>query len=143
MSTQDEQEVVMKYCINRELVRPKTNIVTVLKYLLIIEILIIALSYFFIYTLNWFDISLSYSIVYSMTSIGIIGVSLKKISILSIELYQHYASVQTRSKCTLKPSCSEYTIMALKKYGLIKAFYKSYIRLFKTCKGDVYRIDYP
>ncbi len=143
MPTQHEQEAVMKYCINRELVRPKTNIVTALKYLLIIEILIIALSYSFVYMLHWFGISLSYSTVYSITSVGIICASLKKISILSIELYQHYASEQTRRKCTLKPSCSEYSIMALKKYGVIKALYKSYNRLFKICKGNVYRIDYP
>jgi len=143
MPTQYEREAVMKYCINRELVRPKTNFVTALKYLLIIEILIIALSYCFVNILHWFGISLSYSIVYSITSVGIICASLKKISILLIELYQHYASGQTRRKCTLKPSCSEYSIMALKKYGILKALYKSYNRLFKICKGNVYRIDYP
>lgn len=143
MPIQTEREAVMSYCINRELVRPKTNVITAIIYLLILEIIIIALSYLFAYIFNWLGISLTYSITYSLITISVLYLSLKKLSILSIELYQHYASDQTRRKCTLKPSCSEYTILALKKYGIIKAFYKSYIRLFNTCNGNVYRIDYP
>lgn len=42
-----------------------------------------------------------------------------------------------------KPTCSEYAILALKKYGLVKGLYKIYIRLFKTCRGIEYGIDYP
>ena len=37
----------------------------------------------------------------------------------------------------------EYAILALKKYGLVKGLYKIYIRLFKTCRGIEYGIDYP
>lgn len=143
MPSQHEQETVLKYCINRELVRPKTNIVTALKYLLLLEILIIALTYCFVYLFLWFGVSLSFSVAYSLTSIVVFIVRLKKICIISVELYQHYASDETRSRCTLKPSCSEYTILALKRYGILKALHKSYHRLFKTCNGAVYRIDYP
>ena len=38
---------------------------------------------------------------------------------------------------------AEYAILALKKYGLVKGLYKIYIRLFKTCRGIEYGIDYP
>ncbi|KAA5217934.1 membrane protein insertion efficiency factor YidD [Bacteroides finegoldii] len=60
-----------------------------------------------------------------------------------VKLYQRYAPEETRRKCLYKPTCSEYAILALKKYGLVKGLYKIYIRLFKTCRGIEYGIDYP
>lgn len=140
---QYEQELIREYCISREIIRPKANILTALRYLLILEILIVALSLGLDYLLVLFNISLSFSTLYFFSSIFVVLVSLKRTMILSIELYQHYASEQTRRKCTLKPSCSDYSITALKKYGLIIGSYKSYIRVFKKCKGNVYEIDYP
>jgi putative component of membrane protein insertase Oxa1/YidC/SpoIIIJ protein YidD len=41
------------------------------------------------------------------------------------------------------PTCSEYAILALRKYGVIVGLYRIYIRLAKTCRGNVYRTDYP
>ncbi|MDO4363209.1 MAG: membrane protein insertion efficiency factor YidD [Clostridia bacterium] len=60
-----------------------------------------------------------------------------------IKLYQHYAPEEIRRRCLFKPTCSEYAILAIKKYGLIIGLVKTYNRLFKKCKGNIYRIDYP
>ncbi|NDV45465.1 membrane protein insertion efficiency factor YidD [Paludibacter sp. 221] len=68
---------------------------------------------------------------------------LKRILILIIELYQHYAPEEMRRKCLLMPTCSEYALLALQKHGVIKGLYKTYIRLTKKCKGETYYIDYP
>ena len=34
-------------------------------------------------------------------------------------------------------------ILAIEKYGVIIGLIKAYIRLFKKCRGNIYRIDYP
>lgn len=143
LSNQYEQEAVLHYCINRKLSRPKTNIVTALLFLLLMEVLIVVLSFGFNYLLVWFEIFLPYSTVYLFVTVIVLSINIKRMVVLSIELYQHYAPDETRRKCTLKPSCSEYTILALKKHGIFKGLYKSYVRLFKTCVGTIYREDYP
>jgi putative component of membrane protein insertase Oxa1/YidC/SpoIIIJ protein YidD len=61
----------------------------------------------------------------------------------AIKLYQHYAPEEIRRRCLFKPTCSEYAIMAVKKYGCIIGLCKSYFRLFYRCKGNIYQIDYP
>ena len=66
----------------------------------------------------------------------------KRILILSIELYQHYASDEVRRRCVCKPSCSDYAIMALNKYNTFKAIYLIYSRL-ERCYGSELIIDYP
>ncbi|MGM0648277.1 MAG: membrane protein insertion efficiency factor YidD [Bacteroidota bacterium] len=143
MTNHCEQESVRDYCHKREIVRPKTNILFVLKYLFFLEVLIFVLYFFVDYLLVWFGISVTFSVLFFFVSALVLLLNSKRISILFIELYQHYASEQTRRRCTLKPSCSEYAILAIKKYGIIKGLYKAYNRLFIVCKGNVYRIDYP
>jgi len=60
-----------------------------------------------------------------------------------IECYQHYAKTETRRRCRCVPSCSEYAILCLKRYELIKALIKIGKRLFGTCKGSEFIIDMP
>lgn len=67
----------------------------------------------------------------------------RKAAIGMIKLYQHYADERIRRRCLFKPTCSEYAILAINKYGLIIGLFKTYIRLFKKCRGNIYRIDYP
>lgn len=68
---------------------------------------------------------------------------LRFIVIKIVECYQHYAKEETRRKCLCVPSCSEYAIMCLKKYELVYGLLKISKRVFVTCKGDEYIIDYP
>lgn len=69
--------------------------------------------------------------------------SLKPAVIGAVRLYQRYAPEDIRRRCLFKPTCSEYTILAVQKYGVIRGLKKSYIRLFKRCKGRIYQIDEP
>jgi putative component of membrane protein insertase Oxa1/YidC/SpoIIIJ protein YidD len=63
--------------------------------------------------------------------------------ILTVKCYQHYASKEVRRRCLCVPSCSEYAIISLKKYPLISALIKIRKRLYKTCKGEEYKLDFP
>lgn len=70
-------------------------------------------------------------------------VALKSAVIGAIKLYQRYAPEDVRRRCLFKPTCSEYAIIAVKKYGVIRGLHKSYIRLFKRCHGRIYMVDEP
>lgn len=82
-----------------------------------------------------------------LTIIGTTIVSLlcsaKPLLILCVKCYQHYASENVRRSCLCKPTCSEYAILAIKNHCLIKAVGLIYIRLFRTCTGGIYKIDFP
>lgn len=68
--------------------------------------------------------------------------SLKKILIFFIHLYQHFAPDSLRLKCRFEPSCSEYMILAIQKYGVFKGIKKGINRL-KRCKVENGGYDFP
>jgi putative component of membrane protein insertase Oxa1/YidC/SpoIIIJ protein YidD len=76
------------------------------------------------------------------SSLLVLGLTARRTLIIAIELYQHYAPDEVRRRCMLMPSCSEYAILALKKYGTATAIRKTCMRLSKRCKG-YYEVDYP
>ena len=51
--------------------------------------------------------------------------------IFIIKTYQFFLSPILKANCRYLPSCSEYSIIAFKKYGLIKGFYYSLKRILK------------
>ncbi len=62
----------------------------------------------------------------------------------TVKCYQHYAKEKTRRRCMCVPSCSEYAIICLGKvFPLILALIKIRIRLYKTCRGEDYKLDFP
>lgn len=65
----------------------------------------------------------------------------KMIAIWSIKVYQRYASAQTRLMCCYIPSCSEYAILAIEKYGAFYGGYKAVCRIIKC--GSYGGVDYP
>jgi putative component of membrane protein insertase Oxa1/YidC/SpoIIIJ protein YidD len=149
MSLQTEQNTVREYCCRRELYRPDTRAKTAVIWLLTAEVLGIAIAFFIdslfeeIEPFCRFPVRPSAWQSYSCGSTIACCVCLKKLLVTAIELYQHYAPEEIRRKCTLIPSCSEYAVMALYKYGVITGLYRIYVRLTRTCRGGEYRIDYP
>jgi putative component of membrane protein insertase Oxa1/YidC/SpoIIIJ protein YidD len=77
---------------------------------------------------------LGYSILYG-------AVIAKRAVIWMVHLYQNKASDETRLKCAFEPSCSEYMILAVRKYGVIRGVCKGIHRL-RRC-GKEHGIDYP
>jgi len=51
--------------------------------------------------------------------------------IFLIEIYQKYISPLKRSTCRFYPTCSEYSKQAFLKYGVLKGFYLTVIRILK------------
>ena len=65
----------------------------------------------------------------------------KRTIIWVIHLYQNKASDKTRLRCVFEPSCSEYMILAINKYGLIRGVLKGCRRLLRCHPPG--GVDYP
>lgn len=74
--------------------------------------------------------------------IGVVAINLKRILICFVQIYQRYAPDSIRNKCRFEPSCSEYMIMSLNKYGLRKGLVKG-IRRLTRCNVHSGGFDYP
>ena len=59
-----------------------------------------------------------------------------------VRLYQRYAPDEIRNRCMFEPSCSEYTIQAIQKYGTFRGLYRS-IRRMKRCNPNGGGFDPP
>lgn len=62
--------------------------------------------------------------------------------IFLIKIYQKYAPKKLRASCRFEPTCSNYMLLALDKYGLFKGIYLGVIRLRK-CRVPNGGYDYP
>ena len=61
-----------------------------------------------------------------------VAVNLRSAVICSIRIYQRYAPSSLRNKCRFEPSCSQYMILSIQKYGLWKGL-RNGIRRLKRC----------
>lgn len=67
---------------------------------------------------------------------------LKRIIICLVRIYQRYAPASVRNKCRFEPSCSQYMILSLQKYGLWRGLRKGRNRL-KRCNTEDGGFDDP
>lgn len=88
------------------------------------------------YNMSWIGILID--VVIAIIWFCFIG---KKTVIWFVHIYQRYAPDRIRLKCLFEPSCSEYMILAVNKYGAFKGVYKGVKRLFR-CRPPG-GIDYP
>lgn len=56
---------------------------------------------------------------------------MKHLLVVLIGLYQKFISPLKGQTCRFYPTCSEYSVQALQKYGLIKGSWKSIKRILK------------
>ncbi len=149
----------MDYVMLRPLVRPKTSIFRAVKYVVLFLLSVAVLSsacYAIPSLLGTFSYLPSavrewmaenpvwhkvlYSLIWYAVSIMCVA---KKACIGIIRLYQRYAPEDVRRRCVCMPTCSEYGILCLQKYNLIKALIMIYKRVFKTCGPLDYIEDWP
>lgn len=126
---------------NKKIKRPNINskkIILKIVFILFIEICIIILTIFLYNKLDKFIIILLGIILL----ITLISITIKETVINLILLYQKFASEKLRNSCLFEPSCSEYMILAIEKYGFIKGFLKGIKRIFR-CHYPNGGIDYP
>lgn len=73
---------------------------------------------------------------------SVVALNLKRILICLVRIYQRYTPDSIRNKCRFEPSCSEYMILSLKKYGVIKGLAKG-VRRLTRCNINGGGFDYP
>ena len=69
-------------------------------------------------------------------------IHLKKIMLFCVRLYQYFAPEMMRKSCLFTPSCSEYMILAIEKYGCVKGFIKG-VKRIRRCHTPNGGVDYP
>jgi len=159
MPSRFEQDIAEEYVYRREIVRPSTTFSSGIKHILILIFIVFIFSIILYKTavlcalFSYLPLNIEilqkenpeyffFFFFLFMLAVSTI-VFMKRFLIGLVKLYQHYATEDVRRRCLFKPTCSEFTILALKKYGVIIGLYKAYIRIFKKCRGNIYRIDYP
>ncbi len=159
MPSQFEQEIAETYVCKREIYRPDTSIkkVVIRNFAaIVITSLVAVLLYAIFVRLNvflYFPLGIQkiqnesprifLLLFFLFLNFLVFVLYFRKVLIGIVRLYQRYAPEEIRRRCLFKPTCSEYTILVLQKYGVIIGLYKAYIRIFKNCRGRVYSIDYP
>lgn len=123
----------------RVLIRPKLNYMR-----MILNVGLPVVTFFtYIFILHMLELlSWTYILVALLLIMIYIIVFLKKAVICSIKIYQHFASDKIRRKCRFEPSCSQYMVLAIEKYGLIKGVSMGVKRL-KRCNIKHGGYDFP
>lgn len=124
----------------RKLKRPKVSLIKILLLFIflpavVLAALIVLLIHFGLPETTTFFIA-------TVILLAYILLTTKRMFINVIKLYQRYAPDSLRNKCRFEPSCSEYMILAIEKYGLIKGLGKGICRL-KRCNIDGGGFDFP
>ena len=86
-----ELEALINYCVNREINRPKTNIITAMKYIVVLELATLLITYLVAKILVFVGFSYNFTSLHFIISVLLLLMFYKRFSILFIELYQHYA----------------------------------------------------
>lgn len=68
---------------------------------------------------------------------------MSKLVITLIRFYQKRISPLFGPKCRFYPSCSQYAILAIRKYGLFKGLLKAFFRILRCNPLSKGGIDYP
>ena len=133
------QEEAREYVLVKPLCKPKTTIwepILLLAFSIVLGIVTGKI------TLYFGSVIIHPILIYILSNLLVISFTAKYILILCVKCYQHYAPENLRRCCLCKPTCSEYAIIVLKKYCLIKAVSLIHKRLTKTCT-ELYKIDFP
>ena len=156
MPTEWEQDVAEVYVNQRKLVRPDTNIKTALVsislFLLATGVFTCVVHYVFMtvgaiaylpYYVQRFCEAYPVLSIVTVCVVVELFFCFKYAVIGTIKLYQHYAPEEIRRRCLFMPTCSEYAILAIQKYGGVIGLCKTCYRLAYLCRGNIYRIQYP
>ena len=124
----------------RKLERPRISLVKTLVLYMLIPAAVVA---GIIALLNYFGIPTVYTVVFSAAVLLVyLLLAAKRMVVCAVKIYQKYAPASVRDRCRFEPSCSEYMILAIEKYGLIKGVKKGLDRL-KRCNIDGGGFDWP
>ncbi len=126
---------------SRVLVRPKTKKWQVTACFVILPFLLFGEIYF----LTQLSVEIYLKIIFCVLSVFfILEAYLRFCLIMAVKCYQARAKDKTRKTCKCIPSCSEYAIICFKRiFPLTLALLKIRKRLYVTCNGEEYKVDFP
>lgn len=124
----------------RTLIRPKINWISVVLNCLLPPALAIGMFFVLMHFANM-HIGVAAAICIALFLLYTLF-NLKRTIIGGVRIYQRFAPDSIRNKCRFEPSCSEYMILSLQKYGLIKGLKKGINRL-KRCNINDGGYDMP
>ena len=117
----------------RELIRPKIH----WKNILLFSAALFGGTYGMYFLLRQFFIPPTTALCLCVLVAGIVVLLyLKRILICLVRIYQRFAPAAVRNKCRFEPSCSQYMILSLQKYGLWKGLCKGIHRLWRCHNQD-------
>lgn len=123
----------------RVLVRPKINYMTIVLYILIP----IAIGTICVHLIQSRSALNVWTILLLVIALFVyVLITMKRAIICCIKIYQRFAPDSIRNKCRFEPSCSQYMILAIEKYGLVKGIVKGIGRL-KRCNINNGGYDFP
>jgi putative membrane protein insertion efficiency factor len=70
------------------------------------------------------------------------GLSAKALVIAAVRTYQRWAPPRLRESCRFEPTCSNYAILAIDKYGVVKGLFATMGRLAR-CRPPHGGNDFP
>ena len=124
----------------RKLKRPQISVIKVILFYILFPALVLTAL---IVVLKYLGLPTKTTVVIiAIILLAYILLTTKRMFICAIRIYQRYAPDSLRNKCRFEPSCSEYMILAIEKYGLIKGLQKGICRL-KRCNIDGGGFDFP
>lgn len=123
----------------RKLVRPRIK----WRRIILFSFSVIGSALLLYFLLIAFNLPFAYALLISAAyALTVILLYLKRILICLIHIYQRFAPDSLRNKCRFEPSCSQYMILSLQKYGLWHGLAKGIKRL-RRCNTNDGGFDYP
>lgn len=127
------------YAYKRILLRPKIHWGRIVRNMVLYLLIVLGVHAGLLYLGKSWELSI----------LGTTGIALaillfcaKKIMICMIQIYQRYAPASVRNKCRFEPSCSQYMLLSIQKYGCWRGLRKGISRL-KQCNPDGGGYDMP
>ncbi len=124
----------------RKLKRPKISLIKILLLFIFLPAVVLAAIIVLLIHLGLPETTTLF--IAAVILLAYILLTTKRMFINVIKLYQRYAPDSLRNKCRFEPSCSEYMILAIEKYSLIKGIQKGIERL-NRCNIDGGGFDFP
>ena len=119
------------------IIRPNIKITKILTGLILPIAFYLTSIIMYIFLKEYYNIWL-----FIITLIIIFVFTIKNSFTLLVLLYQKFAPAKLRSSCRFSPSCSNYMLMSIEKYGFLKGFIKGIKRLCR-CHYPNGGIDNP
>ena len=120
-------------------IRPKLNFLRVLPLMLVTLLVSVIIALAFYFTINSLIVSFLSGSIFLLI---MVLVHIKYVVIWLVKVYQRFAPEKVRNKCRYEPSCSNYMILAIEKYGFWKGFTKGFVR-WTHCKPPYGGHDEP